>query len=163
MDLYITNPKFELVGVIDSYTSLIWTERYNDCSDFEIMISANDKNIDILQNGYYIKRTDTDRVGIIETKTTQTNEETGDYIIVSGRMLESILDRRIVWQQTTLNGSINESVHRLLIENAISPSIKARTRITPAPAGKTLKYQHKIGVVGGSPPHLRGKRVNQSC
>ena len=36
MDLYITNPKFELVGVIDSYTSLIWTERYNDCGDFEI-------------------------------------------------------------------------------------------------------------------------------
>ena len=107
MDLYITNPKFELVGVIDSYTSLIWTERYNDCGDFEIMISANDKNVDILQNGYYIKRTDTDRVGIIETKTTQTNEETGDYIIVSGRMLESILDRRIIWQQTTLNGSIN--------------------------------------------------------
>lgn len=90
------------------------------------MISANDKNIDILQNGYYIKRTDTDRVGIIETKTTQTNEETGDYIIVSGRMLESILDRRIVWQQTTLNGSINESLHRLLAENAISPSESAR-------------------------------------
>ena len=80
--MYIINPKFELVGVIDSYTSLIWTERYNDCGDFEIMISANDKNIDILQNGYYIKRTDTDRVGIAETKTTQTNEETGDYIIV---------------------------------------------------------------------------------
>ena len=126
MDLYITNPKFELVGVIDSYTSLIWTERYNDCGDFEIMISANNENIDILQNGYYIKRTDTDRVGIIETKTTQTNEETGDYIIVSGRMLESILDRRIVWQQTTLNGSINESLHRLLVENAISPSESAR-------------------------------------
>ena len=50
MDLYITNTKFELVGVIDSYTSLIWTERYNNCGDFEIMISANDKNIDILQN-----------------------------------------------------------------------------------------------------------------
>ena len=127
MDLYITNTKFELVGVIDSYTSLIWTERYNNCGDFEIMISANDKNIDILQNGYYIKRPASDRVGIIETKTTQTNEETGDYIIVSGRMLESILDRRIVWQQTTLNSSINESVHRLLIENAISPGIKART------------------------------------
>ena len=90
------------------------------------MISANDKNIDILQNGYYIKRTDTDRVGINETKTTQTSEETGDYIIVSGRMLESILDRRIVWQQTTLNGSINESLHRLLAENAIAPSESAR-------------------------------------
>lgn len=126
MDLYITNTKFELVGVIDSYTSLIWTERYNDCGDFEIMISANNKNIDILQNGYYIKRTDTDRVGIIETKTTQTSEESGDYIIVSGRMLESILDRRIVWQQTTLNGSINECVMRLLVENAISPSENAR-------------------------------------
>ncbi len=126
MDLYITNPKFELVGVIDSYTSLIWTERYNNCGDFEIMISANDKNVDILQNGYYIKRTDTDRVGIIETKTTQTNEETGDYIIVSGRMLESILDRRIVWQHTTLNGSINESVHRLLIEKRNFPRYKGK-------------------------------------
>lgn len=127
MDLYIANTNFELVGVIDSYTSLIWTERYSDCGDFEIMISANDKNVDILQNGYYIKRTDTDRVGIVEKKTTQTNEETGNYIIVSGRMLESILDRRIVWQQTTLNGSINECVRRLLLENAISPNIKART------------------------------------
>ena len=126
MDLYITNPKFELVGVIDSYTSLIWTERYNDCGDFEIMISANDKNVDILQNGYYIKRTDTDRVGIIETKTTQTNEETGYYIIVSGRMLKSILDMLIICQQTTLNGSINESLHRLLIENSISHFINSR-------------------------------------
>ena len=41
---------------------------------------------------------------------------------VTGRSLESMLDRRIVWTQTILNGNLQNGVQQLLNENLINPT-----------------------------------------
>ena len=48
--------------------------------------------------------------------------EDGNHVTVTGRSLESILDRRIVWGQKLLSGNLQNGIKTLLNENVISPS-----------------------------------------
>lgn len=102
MDLYILNESRTPIAVIDAYKSLIWTKRYYTCGDFELYIPANKALVDILKPDYFITRDDDDSVMVIEKLQIQTDVEEGDFFIVSGRSLESILARRVITAQTII-------------------------------------------------------------
>ena len=40
MQIIVLNTNFENIGVLDTYKSLIWTDRYSSCGDFEIYVTA---------------------------------------------------------------------------------------------------------------------------
>lgn len=126
MEFNILNTSLEWVGVADQFKSAIWTPRYYDCGDFELYISADEKNIQLLQKDFYVTRPDDDMVGIIEKIDATTDEEGGKYLTVTGRDLKSILGRRIVWQQTNLSGTVEDGIRQLITENVISPAITTR-------------------------------------
>ena len=50
-----------------------------------------------------------------------TDPENGNSVTITGRSLESLLSRRIVWTQTLLDGSVQDCIKKLLDENVISP------------------------------------------
>lgn len=54
-NIYLYDHKFVAKGVIDVYTSMIWTERYNDISDFEIVIPINSPIADQIKLGDYVE------------------------------------------------------------------------------------------------------------
>lgn len=122
MDLYIANTEFENIFVLDSYNSLIWTDRYNSYGDFEIYTNMNISLLEYLKQDYYIRRDGSEYVMIIEKILIKSDVEEGDKLIVSGRSLESILDRRIIWGQKTVTGNLQDAIETLLNENIISPS-----------------------------------------
>lgn len=122
MDLYIANTEFENIFVLDSYNSLIWTDRYNSYGDFEIYTNMNISLLEYLKQDYYIRRYDSEYVMIIEKILIKSDVEEGDKLTVSGRSLESILDRRIIWGQKTVTGNLQDAIETLLNENIISPS-----------------------------------------
>jgi hypothetical protein len=94
---------------------LIWTKRYYHCGDFELYIPADDNLLQYLQPDYFITRDDDDSVMIIEKLEVQTDAENGDFFIVSGRSLESILLRRIFNRQYVLNqASGSESLNHAI-------------------------------------------------
>lgn len=136
MDIYVINTDFQIVGIIDEYSSLIWTTRYFTHGDFELYLPASEKAIDLLQENYYLCRAQDitqdggkstyKNVMIIETIQVQTDVEASNHLIITGRCLKSILKRRIVWQQTNLNGKVELSIRRLVMENVINPTIAAR-------------------------------------
>lgn len=126
MDLYILNKSLETAGIIDVFTSLIWTKRYFSAGDFELHLPATKENVNLLQSGNYVKRLDDDTVMIIEKIQITTDAETGNFLTVSGRSLESLLARRIVWKQTVFIGAFNEFIKKLLDENIIAPIISNR-------------------------------------
>lgn len=103
MDIYILNRSFEPVAVIDCYKSLIWTKRYYTCGDFELYVPADKRMLQYFQPDYFLTRDDDDSVMVIERLEIQTDVENGDYYIVSGRSLESVLARRTINKQTILN------------------------------------------------------------
>ena len=126
MEVLIMDEGFQQVCLIDTFESLIWTERYCGFGDFEIYMPADATIMDMVRQDYYAWLKDSDQVMIIEEIQISTEVETGGHLTIAGRSLESILERRIVWGQTVLNGSLQNGIKKLIMENIISPAISDR-------------------------------------
>lgn len=126
MEVYVLNTKFESIAVVDEFESLIWTDRYNEAGDFELYLAMNKKLLEYLRQDYYLWNPDSDHVMIIEQLNITSDLESGNKLIVTGRSLESILDRRIIWGQKVLTGNLQNAVKTLITENIIAPSILDR-------------------------------------
>jgi hypothetical protein len=63
-----------------------------------------------------IKPNDGDRLMIIESIRIETDHEEGNKFKITGRSLESMLDRRIIWKQTYVDGSVQDAIHRIIDE-----------------------------------------------
>jgi len=122
MEITIRDKDLNKIDVIDVMDSLIWTDRYDRHGDFEIANRATAKLLGVLQEDYYVTIPESEHMMVIETVELNTNAEDGNQLIVSGRSLESILDRRIIVAQTTLSGGLQSAIGRLLSENAITPT-----------------------------------------
>ena len=133
MNIYVLDTSFKVIDVIDEYISIIWTRRYFSYGDFELYLMASEKNLDILSAGNYLVReqdivsqSEFHNVMIISNRDIKTDVENGDNIIVTGYCLKSILKRRIISEQTTLSGIVENCITQLLIENLINPSVAER-------------------------------------
>lgn len=122
MEALILNREFQTQCVVDAFESFIWTERYRTPGDFEIYIPVDKSPLEYLKRDYYVWRKDTDYMMIIEDVQIDTDAEVGPHITVTGRSLESILDRRVIAYRTTINGNLQNGIRKLLNENAIKPS-----------------------------------------
>lgn len=145
MDFYIHDSAGVWVDMIEEPTSAIWTRRYNKPGDFEIYTPATVELFSLLLPGRfvvnqsggtvtltptetvrYITRPDSDRVMLVERLELTTDEENGDFIKITGREAGCLMERRIVWQQTTLAGRVDRAIYKLINENAINPIDPAR-------------------------------------
>lgn len=112
---------FKTIAVIDLYESFIWTDRYCKYGDFEIYMAMSVEYLEYLKQDYYLINRNSEHVMIIEKIRISSDIEDGGHITVTGRSLESILDRRIIWGQKTLSGNFQNGIRILLNENIISP------------------------------------------
>jgi hypothetical protein len=121
MDLTILNTNLDAILPIDTYKSFIWTDRYYSYGDFELYTAISEDIIKYIKQDYYLINRESEHVMIIEKILISSDVEDGNHITVSGRSLESILDRRIIWGQKTLSGNLQNGIKTLLDENIISP------------------------------------------
>lgn len=126
MDLLVLNKSLDVIAIVDVYESIIWTERYYEYGDFELYTAMTQDILNYIKTDNYIQRVGSDRVMIIEEIRIDTDSDTGNHITVTGRSLESILDRRVVWSQTTISGNLQNGLKKLINENIISPSKEER-------------------------------------
>ena len=122
----ILDTNFVEVSVVEKYQSFIWTDRFDQYGDFELYAPMGVDWFYDIQIGYYLINDDSDRTMMIETVEITSDTETGDFIKVSGRSLEAILTRRIVWDQTTVSGNIQTCVKKLITDAIIAPVIADR-------------------------------------
>lgn len=114
MEFMVLNSKFDAIAMIDTFTSAIWTVRYDQAGDFELYTPIR---LDYLQNmaiGNYLWNRNSDRLMIIETVEIQANHEDGPQLYISGRSLESILDRRIITSSEVFAGNLSEIIGTIL-------------------------------------------------
>ena len=87
-----------LEAVCDSFSSLLWDIEYYKCGEFEVYIAASPRNIEIFQTGRIVGRNDDkEHFGLIESVKLETDAEDGDYLIIKGRFLMCLLERRIIY------------------------------------------------------------------
>lgn len=122
MDLPVLNTNLDVIAIIDTYESLIWTDRYYKYGDFEIYTAMGDGILDFIKQDHYLQNKNSDHVMIIEKILISSDVEDGNHVSITGRSLESILDRRIVWGQKILSGNFQNAIKTLLYESIISPS-----------------------------------------
>ena len=127
MEAIVLNRSFEQVCMIDTFESFIWTERYDCCGNFEIYTVVDTGLLSQIEQDFYLWLKDSDAVMIIEEIQIQSDIETGNKLTISGRSLESILDRRIIWKQTSFINQPIQNVIKTLIENNVtSPELSYR-------------------------------------
>ena len=122
MDVTILNTDLDAVSIVDTYESFIWTDRYYAYGDFELYETMRDGLLDYIKQDYYLQSKESEHVMIVEKIQITSDTEDGNHVTVTGRSLESILDRRIVWGQKLLSGNLQNGIKTLLNENVISPS-----------------------------------------
>lgn len=126
MNLVVYDKTFTPVGVTDIYESIIWTERYYECGDFEFYTAATTKLIRLLKEDYYLRSSESEYTMVIEHVKIEEDVENGDKLIVSGRSLESILDRRIIWDNIKIQGTVVEGFQQIFDANIINPENSKR-------------------------------------
>lgn len=123
---------YRKIMALDYASSVIWVSRYNTPGEFEIYVKAS---IELLLAVYrfpdecIITRDDSDTAMIVDKITVRTDPENGDYITISGKSAEAILERRIAaqWyddkQSYLLNfsGTAENLIRQLITDNIINP------------------------------------------
>lgn len=126
MELYIFDNTYAQIAVITEADSVLWQKKYNDAGECEICLACNTEMLDLLKQGHYIYRYDDDMFCKIKTVEIDTNEETGDQLIVTAPDICTILSGRIVRWQTVYSGTVAGYVLKLLNDNVISPAQSQR-------------------------------------
>lgn len=122
MEIVVLNKELESIAIIDAFESLIWTDRYCESGDCELYLPATAFNVTVLQEDYYLYQSGSERLMYVEDIEIETDAENGNHMTVTGRSLEALLERRIIWGQRVLRGDIQTVIGTLLNENVISPS-----------------------------------------
>lgn len=125
----------EIVKIEEGYSSLIWTERYQTCGEFELELPVTSKNYDIYQIGNYIMFSDSTDAMIIETS--DIDDQADDPVFkVSGRSLSSLLERRInaskiltlATATITYKGIFGDVVREVMYDEIIQPIMTTRVK-----------------------------------
>lgn len=126
MKVYILNPQYEKIGMIDEAESVLWQKKYNDIGEAEVYIPCNDTYLELLKRGNYLFRYDDDMVCKIEKREIETDVENGDYIIVPAVDICNMLSGRVVRWQIVYSGTVAGFIEKVLTDNVINPAQAAR-------------------------------------
>nr|FAA01695.1 MAG TPA: hypothetical protein [Siphovirus LN-2020-1]FAA01758.1 MAG TPA: hypothetical protein [Siphovirus LN-2020-1] len=107
MYLAVLDESMILQHICEDYKSIIWTERFHGFGDFKLTVPGTLENLQIYQLDYYLYTKGTNKLMIIEQIELNTEYSKQSLLTVSGRSLESILDRRVmhpypIWEGTLL-------------------------------------------------------------
>ena len=122
MDFRILDQNFVDKVMLTSYESLLWVDRYNEPGDFEIYTPPTEELLEYAKVDNYLYSKDSEHTMIIEHVELTTSYEEGPRMIIKGRSLESILDRRILWYKTQIRDNIEDSIRQLLDWAIIDPT-----------------------------------------
>ena len=126
MELYVLDSQLEQIGYVEGYDSVVWALRYSEHGDFELHSLYDTPLTALLMAGRYLKDAESNTGMFIEDTEVNETSEDGPMATFTGRSLESLLSRRIVWGKRTLYGKLQDIVYGLLNEHIISPDISER-------------------------------------
>lgn len=114
-DLPSKSWSFDKIMALDYATSVIWAQNYNTLGNFEIYVKASPKLINAFSGNVFITRDNRDTVMYVEKVVLTTDSENGDYLIVSGRSAEIILNWRVQFQKFVNSPQTAENIMRSVI------------------------------------------------
>lgn len=123
------NANSRMIAPIENYTSFIWTERYSAAGDFQLDVPASMEALDLYREGRWLYQPGTGCGMIIEKAVLTTDIEDGDNLKITGFSFESLLERRIIWQQQNVNGNLQNALFNLVTRNASATATISQRRL----------------------------------
>lgn len=125
-DVYVLDKNLDAIGLVDTYKSLIWVNRYNDVGQCELYLPATTDALNLLQMGRYLMRGDDGMVCQIKKIELDTDVENGNYLIVTGYDAKRLLDQRIIWSTMSVDGNQEDFIREIVTKTVISPALSGR-------------------------------------
>lgn len=116
MDLYLLDKDFEICGLIDDFSSLIWNRKYYECGNFSLLVAL--KYLDQFKNAKYVYSNKFIETAVLETLDFKTTKS-GTQIKRTGRFLESILAQRVIDTTQYFRNMITEDIIRSLVNTFV--------------------------------------------
>lgn len=118
--IILSNDNLERLGIVDSPMSVIWNKKYFTCGDFSAEVEASPYYIGLIKKNYFVIRQDVNNeIGIIETIIYTKDENNVNKIIFSGRFAQSLLARRVIWDNVLISGNLIEQLKSLIVVNGL--------------------------------------------
>lgn len=115
--------------MLDRFRSCIWNMQYYGFGDFELIAAATEKNRNLLKIGTMLARSadvgneTIKNIMVIQEIEIRTNTESGDTITARGKGLKyDLLRKRVVWEQTNTDGTVEDAIRKVITDNLISPN-----------------------------------------
>jgi hypothetical protein len=123
MDIQVFDKSLNLITLLENIESLIWIDRFQGFGEFEIYTAIKPAHLLYLVEDNYIKVSFSDRTMIIESVEIKTDVELGNKLIVKGRSLETLLERRFVINQTRIASDVQNAILTLVNRSCIQPEV----------------------------------------
>lgn len=144
MLLYVLNSNREIIDTVEVFKSLIWTTRYQASGDFELYLPASVHNFELFKKAKYVVRVDRpDQCMLVKSLKLDTDIENGDYLTVTGKSLSSLLEQRIIWEQTIVEGFPEDCIIELVLQN-IAYNASADRFIEALTIGECVESERKM-------------------
>jgi hypothetical protein len=130
MEVYILDELFRRVKVVDSHSSMIWSERMTDLGDMEIDIFSTDSAKRLFPSGTWLAMSHSYRMMQVETIEDSTTDSGIATLKIKGRSMEKIL------------------ADRLALGDLTDTTTMPKWVITDQPADIARKIFHDICVTG---------------
>lgn len=119
MELKIFNRELSLIGIIDSFSSLIWNRKYNSIGEFQLNILFTEENNELLKVDNIIYK-DNGEAAFITCKEIKIDDDGAEIIEVKGKFIIGYLERRIIWGCEEINSDVVQVSHQLIKNNCIN-------------------------------------------
>ena len=123
MDIYLLNDSFEIIRIIDDFSSLIWHRRYYEPGNFELHCVHT--LFPDVAGAWYIYRPDRQEIGVIESYSLSTPT-----CSAKGRFLECLAEDKIIFPTKKYSGKTQEFIARDLVASFL-PNIRLATANDP--------------------------------
>ena len=122
MEFRVLDENFVQVHILDVFKSAIWTDRFFEAGDFTIKLPLTGPNYSEIRIGRYVWNSMSDRIMMIEKIVIESSADEGSIMTISGRSLEYLMARRIIWEMHRYRTNLHETVRLMIVENMVSPS-----------------------------------------
>lgn len=106
MYLAVLDESMIIQHICEDYKSVVWTERFRGFGDFKLVVPGTLENLRTYQLDYYLYTKGTNKLMIIEQVELNTEYGKESLLTISGRSLESILDRRVMHPYPMWDGTL---------------------------------------------------------
>lgn len=118
-DVLVYDDNWELQTIVDNYESLVWTDKAKECGDFELYMYYDPDLWKIIKLGTFLRIKDSEHTMMVNKRDLKDTFEDAPRMIFTGKSMEYITSRRVVYKQIDVTAPPGDIINKLLDENCI--------------------------------------------